>query len=50
MRQDVNMYMVLNKSCKGLILCMTGLSDKYKCQEAPRINKKLHREIAANIT
>ena len=29
---------MLNKSYKGLILCLTGLSDKYKCQKATRIN------------
>ena len=31
---------MLNKSYKGLILCLTGLSDKYKCQQATRINNK----------
>ena len=40
LRQDVNMYIVLNKSYKGLILCLTGLSDKYKSQQANRINNK----------
>ena len=34
------MYIVLNKYYKGLILCLIGLSDKYKCQQATRINKK----------
>ena len=40
MRQDVNMYIVLNKSYQGLILCLTGLSDEYKYQQATRINNK----------
>ena len=31
---------MLNKSYKGLILCLTGLSDKYKSQQATRINNK----------
>ena len=44
MRQDVNMYIALNKSYKGLILYLTGLSDKYKCQQATNIiNKHLQR-------
>ena len=34
------MYIVSNKSYKGLILCLTGLSDKYKCQQATRIINK----------
>ena len=50
MRQDVIMYIVLNKSYKGLILCLTGLSDKYKCQQATRINNKHLQRIEANIT
>ena len=40
------MYIVLNKSYKGLILCLTGLSDKYKSQQATRIiNKHSQRNI-----
>ena len=52
LRQDVNMYIVLNKSYKGLILCLTGLSDKYKCQQATRIiNKHLQTNRSKyNIT
>ena len=43
----LNMYIVLNKSYKGLILCLTGLSDKYKYQQATGIiNKHLQTNIS----
>ena len=39
---------MLNKPYKGLILCLTGLSDKYKYQQELSIS--ICREIEANIT